>query len=314
MSDAQKKKGVLLLAFGGADKLDDVEPFIRNVLKSRPVSVELIERATERYRLIGGSSPLLSITRAQARALEDVLNADTPDAYRVYVGMRNWLPYIKDTLKTMQDDGIEDAMAVIMAAHRSKTATGGYAADVEDALKTISGRPSINYLPSWHTHPLYIELLVDSLNLALAELSSGPSSSDERLVIFSAHSLPEPALRGDDYVDKINETIKAVCAKKDINWRLGYQSKGGGVVKWLGPMVEEVMEEFASSGCKEGAKAVIIVPLGFVSDHVETLYDIDILFKEHAESLGLEFSRAASLNTNDKFIKMLAELIVEEDK
>lgn len=299
----KRPKGVLLLAFGTADSLETIEPFLKNVLKGRPVTEEMVRRARERYGRIGGRSPLLDITGDQARALETELNKNGKQ-YAVYVGMRYWHPYIKDTIREMWADNIEEATAIIMAAHSSRAATGGYRYDVEDALKTTGGIPELHYLRDWHTHPLYVETLAENIIGALP----GLPPREKVLTIFSAHSLPVPTSSGDPYVEKLKETIEEVIKRTGrMDHRLAFQSKGGGQMEWLGPEVETVMEEAKGAG-KEG---VLLVPLGFVSDHVETLYDIDVVFKEKAASLGLEFVRTVSLNTTDKFINLLAGLVRE---
>ncbi len=301
--NGDRKKAVLLLAFGGAGSLDEVEPFIRNVLKGRPLTPELLKSAKERYRLIGGRSPLLDITNSQAEALERLLR-ERGRALRVYVGMRYWRPYIRETIERMKRDAVDEALAIIMAPHSSNASTGGYVKAVKEALESTGGRPVVRFPGPWHTHPLFIEALTENIEAALRV--HGPEK--RTLVIFSAHSLPEPTLKGDPYVERLKETIEEVTKRVKTDWRLAFQSRGSGPVKWIGPSVEEVMEEAKS----EGMEAVVVVPLGFVSDHVETLYDIDILFKSKAQELGLAFSRAPSLNSSEKFIKMLAE-VVERD-
>src|SRR5574340_64979 len=198
MSD-KTPKGALLLAFGGADSIDSVEPFIRNVLKGRPLTEELIEKTRERYRLIGGSSPLLSITEAQAKAVGGILGREG-GLYKVYVGMRYWHPFIKDTIGDMLSDGIKEAAAVIMAPFSSRVATGGYLTDVTEALKDCADL-KIGYAADWHRDPLFIDAVVENLKIELDTFSS----PGDALVIFSNHSLPEAALVGDPYVQKITE-------------------------------------------------------------------------------------------------------------
>ncbi|MEK7880601.1 MAG: ferrochelatase [Deltaproteobacteria bacterium] len=299
------KKGVLLLAFGGADSIEDVEPFVKNVLKGRPVTPEVVEKAKERYRLIGGSSPLLKITQAQAVSIKTIL-ADPSSGWvprgmtlDFFIGMRFWHPYIKDVVKEMKDAGITEAVAIIMAPHSSRASTGGYVSDIEAALKETGGVPKVEFVEGWHTHPLYIDALLEKIEEALK------GAGDGILTIFTAHSLPVPSLAGDPYLEKLNSTIACVVKKKPLEWKLAFQSKGGGAVPWLGPTAEEVIKEAKEAG----KKGVLIVPLGFVADHVETLYDIDILFKKTAIEAGLRFSRAASLNDSPKFISMLADVI-----
>lgn len=306
MKSTENKKGVLLLAFGTVDDLDNMEAFLGNVIKGRPVTPELVESAKERYRAVGGRSPLLDITRAQARALGEALK-EGGEGWTVYVGMRYWEPYIKEAVHNIWADGIEEAVAVIMAPHPSRASTGGYEYDVEAAVKKTAGIPQVTYIGDWHTNPALIDTIAENMS----DAASGPHSKglpggDDLLTIFTAHSLPAATLSGDSYVDKLNETVKAVVNKAAVgDHRLAYQSKGGGPGEWLGPAAEDVIREAAG----EGKKGILVVPIGFCSDHVETLYDIDISMKAIAEEEGLAFARAASINTSPKFIEMLAELV-----
>ncbi|MEE9613991.1 MAG: ferrochelatase [Thermodesulfobacteriota bacterium] len=304
MADTGKTKGVLLLAFGGAESLEDVEPFLKNILKGRPVTPEMVEKARERYRKIGGGSPLLEITRAQAAALESRLNEGGRDNYRVYVGMRFWHPYIKEAVREMWGDGIEEAVAIVMAPHSSRAATGGYLYDLDAALKTTAGVPEMSFPEDWHTHPAYIDAVAEKMEEAIEEFPEKPKK-EGLLVIFSAHSLPLSMLKGDPYLKKLEGTIEELIKQVPLPYRLAYQSKSGGPVEWLGPEVEEVIAKAKG----EGRKGVLVVPLSFVSDHVETLYDIDVVFKEAAEACGLSFFRSGSLNTSPRFIELLAGLV-----
>ncbi len=306
MSEA-KKTGILLLAFGGADSLESVEPFLKNILKDRPVSPELLKTTKERYALIGGSSPLLKITEEVAQELNFSLLNATGEDYRVYVGMRHWDPFIKDTLKQMQDDGIEKVIAIVMTPYATKASAGGYYEDVASALKELGSSMEVEYVRDWHTHPRYMEALLQIINSA--QMPYQPILDKGKIMmIFSAHSLPLSILEGDPYVDMIKETIEILTGKLTVfTDRLGYQSKGGGPVEWIGPSVEELIDEAKQTGME----GILVVPIGFVSDHVETLYDIDILFKERAESQGMIFSRAQSHNASDKFTLLLTELVQE---
>jgi len=296
-------KAVLLVAFGGADSLENVEPFIRNVLKGRTVKPELVERAMERYKLIGGSSPLLSITQAQAKAIEDILNSHGGEYdYRAYAGMRYWHPFIKDTMGKIKEDGAEEAVVAIMAPFQTRLTTDGYRDDIADAVNAGGGAPQVVYVTEWHMHPRFIDAIVEKLN---EQLSAFPKREDA-LVIFSNHSLPVSALEGDSYELKIHQTVDEVIKKAGkIDFKVAYQSQGEGPREWKGPKTEDVIIEAR----KRKKAGVIVVPLGFVADHVETLYDIDIYFRKTAESLGLKFRRTSSLNTDPKFIRFFAELI-----
>jgi ferrochelatase len=292
---------VLLLAFGTVDSLDNIGPFLKNIGRGRPVTDEMAARVRERYRQIGGASPLLDITRAQAGALEKELNAADGE-YSVYVGMMYWQPYIKNTIRDMWADGIEEAVAVIMSQHSSRAATGWYVDAVEAARKSTGGVPEVRYPPDWHTHPLVVDAIAEHMEKAFL----GLPPAEDVLTIFSAHSLPVASVQGDTYLKKLKETIDELTRRTGgIDSRLAFQSRSVAPVDWLSPDVETVIEE-AKAMEKKG---VLVVPLGFVSDHVETLYDIDIVFRQKAESLGLAFARAASLNTSKKFIKGLAEVV-----
>ncbi len=294
---ADEKTGVLLLAFGGVDSLDDIEPFLKNVLKGRHFPSGLLEKITERYRLIGGKSPLLEITEAQARGIGEILG----DRYKTYVGMLNWNPYIPDTIAQMKADGIKEALGIIMAPFTSPIATGAYEHTVDKTLKDLGMTPKIKLLTNWHVHPGFINIILTKIDEAL----SGFDNRKDALVIFSNHSLPRDLLEGDAYEMKVTQTIDVLGKRLDVDYRTAYQSQGTSNVVWLGPKTEDVILEAKKAG-KEG---VVVVPLGFAADHVETLYDIDILFKATAENAGLKFVRTTSLNTTPEFIALLADII-----
>jgi ferrochelatase len=296
-------KGLLVLAFGGADSIEGVEPFIRNVLKGRPVPDAAIEAAKERYRLIGGSSPLLDITLGQASSIETILNGrgKGPGPYKAYVGMRHWRPYIKDAVRAMADDGVKEAASVVMSPFTSNAATGGYVKDVEEASASVKTPPEIRPVPDWHTHPLFLESVAEEMKLALADM---PPAGDV-LAILSLHSLPKASLADDPYEAKIRESAAELKKLMPMDMTIAYQSKGGGVGEWLGPGTEDAVLEAK----RLGKKGVLIVPLGFVAEHVETLYDIDILFRRAAASAGLSFGRSRPLGAHPKFISMLARLV-----
>lgn len=296
------QKGILLLAFGGADSIESVEPFVKNVLKGRIPTPELIAKAQERYRLIGGKSPLLDLTTAQAEAITGMLNAD-PEArydYRPYVGMRYWHPFIAETIGRMKADGVEEAIAVIMSPFLSLVATGAYIEDLEAAVG-VHGGPFVEMLGSFHMERGFRDIIADNIEKELA----GADRKDS-LIIFSSHSLPAVAVEGDPYEMIVRQASDFVMDKVGkADFKVAFQSKGAGPRQWIGPDTESVIEEAA----QKGKKRVIIVPIGFVADHVETLYDIDILFKGIAAGKGLEFRRTPSLNTDPRFTGLLAGML-----
>ncbi len=298
--------GVILLAFGGPNCLYCIKPFLKSVMPpGRPVTKEQVENAVRRYRLIGGGSPLLAITQKQAAALNEKL-AEKFNGLRVYVGMRHWHPFIKDTLEDMVNDGISKAVAVSMAPHNSKASTGGYKAAVNKALDELGDSIKVEFVKSWHNNPYFIEAVSTKIRDGLSQFPE--ERRRDVHIIFSAHSLPEIMVQNDPYVEEINETIQAVIDNVgQKNWSLAYQSKGGGKLKWLGPEADAVLEELS----RNGAKDILFVPVGFVSDHVETLYDIDILCKDKAQGLGLNFKRTESLNDSKEFIDGLCKVVSE---
>jgi ferrochelatase len=306
-----EKQAILLLAFGGPESLDDVKPFVTNVLASRGRTPDeaQIESVIERYKLIGGKSPLLKITRSQAEALEKVLREEGKPL-KVYIGMRHWHPFIKDTLAEIQKDGINKVLALTLAPHNSKAVIGGYIQTVVKALEELKSGKKLSYVKSWHAHPLFLNALKEKILDGLSRFSDKVRNKVQ--LIFSAHSLPVSLVQGDPYVEQLTETINGVLKTIDqtegpIQWHRAYQSKGGGPVEWLGPDIESVLKMLA----ERGDENVLLIPVGFVSDHVEILYDIDILAKETAEDLGMTFRRTSSLNDSPAFIKALAAVVTE---
>lgn len=296
------KTAVLLLAFGGPDSLDNIEPFLKSIISGRPVTSEQVKRVKEKYGIIGGKSPLLDITNRQAGSLQKVINKNF-DGLRVYVGMRHWHPFIKDTLKKMADDGIKKVIAINMAPQNSNASTGGYLKAVNEVLTEIPEDIKVDFVESWHDNPSFVKALSQKITEGMSLFKD---SREDIYVLFSAHSLPKRVVEKDPYVDQLNETINSVVGLTGItDYSLAYQSKGGGSFEWLGPAVEDVLEELADAGNKN----VLLVPLSFVADHIETLYDIDVVYKKKADELGLNLRRTDSFNDSPELIEAIAEII-----
>lgn len=296
--------GVLLMAYGGPSSLDEVEPYLLDVRNGRPPSPTLVAEVRERYRLIGGRSPLLDLTWQQAAALERALNAQG-GRFRVAVGMRHWHPYIKETLAQIAAEGIRRLVAIPMAPHYSRLSVGAYIRKAEEARAELDMPLEVRYVESWNDEPLYIQALAEKVIQALRQFPA--EIRGQVPILFTAHSLPQRILaEGDPYQEELMETVAGVVQHLGlVNWRFAYQSAGASPEPWLGPDVAAVLNDLAAVSQRH----VLLAPIGFVCDHVEILYDIDILYRQQAEKLGMHLERTESLNTSPLFIQALANLV-----
>jgi len=298
-------KALLLLAFGGPRSLNEVGPFLNRIMKGRKPSPEQLERVKERYRLIGGASPLLKITQEQAKRLEKKLS-ERGHSFKSYVGMRYDHPMIEETMKEMLKDGIEEVIAVPMAPFQSRESTGAYIEEVKRVQKNMGEMLKVSFVVGWHMHPLFLEAIREKVHEGLMAFT--PEERKRVHLLFTAHSLPKSIVEKDPYAREIEECIKGVVGGLEHRaWGMAYQSKGGGPEEWVGPDVESILTNLSI----EGVQRVLIVPIGFVSDHIEILYDIDILYREKAKSLGMKLRRTTSLNFSEKFIEALAAIVEE---
>jgi ferrochelatase len=308
MPEPKTPVGILLMAYGGPDSLDDVEPYLLDIRGGRPTSPELVEEIKERYALIGGRSPLLDITRRQAEALEAYLNRGGDARFRAYVGMRHWPPRIKEVVARMAEDGIEQAVAVVMAPHYSRMSIGAYFKRLDEAIQELDANITFSRLESWHDHPGFIAALVEKASAALAHFN-GDGGVTLPKVIFSAHSLPSRIQEwGDPYDAQLHETAALVAKGLNLppeRWLFCFQSAGRSSEPWLGPQIEEVIVELAQAG----ERRLLVVPVGFVCDHVEILHDIDIEARQLAEAHGARLERSESLNASPTFIAALADIV-----
>lgn len=300
-------KALLLLAFGGPRSLDEVE-FLLTRLFGRKPSAEMVEWTKERYRLIGGSSPLQAITEKQAKMLEERLRAKG-HCCKSYVGMRYSQPLIEETLREILREDIEEVIAIPMAPFRSRFSTGAYQKAFREAHDLSGKTLRISFVEGWHLHPLFVGSIVEKVEEGLKQF--GSETREKVHLIFTAHSLPESVIGTDPYVHDMEESVDAVLKKiKPLPWHMAFQSKGGGMERWMGPDVESVLTELN----KIGVQNVLVVPIGFVSDHIEILYDIDILYRRKAESLGMTLKRTPSLNCSDRFLEALTTIVEEHIK
>lgn len=294
--------GVLLMAYGGPDKLDDVAPYLRDVRNYRPTSDELIHEISERYAQIGGRSPILELTNAQAAALQTALDRqNAPGTFRVFVGMRHWHPFIKDVLSDMRDANISRAVGLVMAPHYSRMSIGAYYQRADESGSEIEIAP----IERWHLLPGYLDAVEGRVREALARFPD--KVRDSVPVIFTAHSLPEKIQTWDDpYPAELRATTEALGARiAPQPFGFAYQSAAMTPDPWLGPDAGDVISRHAT----EGQRDVLLAPIGFVCEHVEILFDIDIEFKRQADDLGVRLERIAMVNDHPAMIEGLAGLV-----
>jgi len=296
---------VLLVAFGGPTAPEEIRPFLEKVTRGRRIPGERLEEVARHYeRMPGGRSPLRDLTFAQARALEQALTR-TGQALPVFVGMRNWRPYLHETLAEMTARGRKRALGVILSALRSEASWDRYQDDVAEARTHTPGAPEIAWAPAWFDHPRFFDAVVDRGRRALEEIPA--AERDRAPVVFTAHSVPVAMAERSPYVSDLTTAARAVAERLGRRrWSIAYQSRSGDPREpWLEPDIAAVVQSLAG----EGARHVVVVPIGFVCDHVEVLYDLDVEARALATSLGVAFHRAAAVNDHPDFIAMLADLV-----
>ncbi len=297
--------GLLVMAYGGPNNLDEVEPYLLDVRGYRPTAPEIVHEVRERYRQIGGRSPILEQTQAQADALESILNADGP-TFKAFVGMRHWQPFIKDALTQMAGVGITRAVGLVMAPHYSRMSIGAYYKKVDEAQSPIE----ITRIERWHLLPGYLDALAGRVCAALEKFPA--EARADVSIIFTAHSLPQRILEwSDPYPDELRATVAGVMERLGPRpHEFAFQSAAMTPDPWLGPDAGEVIQRLAA----EGRRHVLVAPVGFVCEHVEILYDVDIVFKQQAGALGMHLERIEMLNTTPPMIHGLAELVRSKAK
>lgn len=284
--------------------LDEVGPFLLDIRGGRPTTQELVDEFRERYRQIGGKSPLLEISQAQATALEGRLNGEH-GAYRCHVGMRNWRPYIRDVLPRLVKDGLSRLVVLPLTPYYSGRSVGTYFAAVKDVLRTLSQPPEVAYIESWNTEPALVRMFASKIRASLERLAR--QGYRDPIVVFTAHSLPKKLMdEGDPYERELSETMALVLQRlRPLRVRMAWQSAGRTEEAWLGPPLGDVLGELG----KAGETAVLVVPFGFVSDHLEILYDVDIEARTFAAERGMLLERTDSPNTDPAFIDAMAAAV-----
>jgi ferrochelatase len=277
---------VVLMAYGSPSEIEDIPAYLADIREGRPVSEHAVEELQERYRRIGGRSPLDELTEAQRAALERELGL------RVHVGMKHWRPRIGEAVEAALAEGAGRIVGVVLAPHYSRLSIAGYRSRLEDAL---GDRAELVFVDSWHDHEPFLDVLADRVR------------GTDAHVVFTAHSLPERILRdGDPYRDQLLETSRLVAERAGLDsWSFAFQSASPTGEPWLGPDILEALDRLHAAG----VRTVLVCPVGFVSDHLEILWDLDVEARERAAELGLELERIESLNDDPRFVRALAGVV-----
>ena len=279
---------VVLMAYGSPSDLEDIRPYLEDIRGGRPASDEAVEELTERYRRIGGRSPLDDVTEATRSALERELG------FPVHVGMKHWSPRVAEAVDRALAGGADTIVGLVLAPHYSRLSIDGYRERLDDALQ---GRAELRFIESWHDHEPYLDALADRVR------------GTDAHVVFTAHSLPARILeQGDPYKEQLLETSRLIAARAGLeSWSFAFQSASATGEPWLGPDILDELDDLHA----RGVERVLACPIGFVSDHLEILWDLDVEGRERAAELGLEFDRIESLNDDPELVRGLAELVRE---
>lgn len=318
-----KPTALILLNMGGPDSLEAVEPFLYNLFSDREliqlpagallqkpfakmISHFRAKHVVENYRIIGGKSPLLAWTQRQAAGIAARLG----DHVVPYVVMRYWHPFASEVLAQIKTAGIENAIVLSMYPHYTGATTGSSVNDFKRTAARVFPELSYRLIEQWYDHPGYLDALANRIRTARDSLQAAERTALQ--IVFSAHALPQKFIdRGDPYLKQVEATVQGVMQRVgDVDWHLGFQSRSG-PVKWMEPATTEVMDRLAAAG----KTALLIVPISFVSDHIETLHEIDIEYREHAQAHGIKtYMRAPSLNEGADFLQAMADLVKEQTK
>ena len=307
---SRRYDAILLIAFGGPSAAEEIRPFLARVTEGMRIPAERIEEVAHHYEAVGGKSPLNEITYRQAAALRTALSA-LNIRIPVYVGFRNATPFFLDALRQMRADGVRHALGFILSSHRTEASWERYQQNIADARAEIGEQaPEVDYCAGWHDHPLFIQSWTERIAATLPRLSAERRQSTP--IIFSAHSLPVAMAARSPYEAQLRDTARLIANSLNCSrWLIAYQSRSGRPSDlWLEPDIETAIRKLAG----EGHNAVVVAPIGFVSDHVEVLYDLDIEARKIAEDLSMQFHRVCCPNDDPTFIRMIADIIAQHLK
>lgn len=309
MTIAQAPTGILLMAYGTPETPDQVEAYFTHIRGGRVPSPESVAHLQHRYELVGGRTPLLAITEQTRAVLERTLNAEALGRYRVYAGMKHWHPYIADVQARMAADGIRRIIAIALAPHYSQISIGGYRRALEEGAAALGDPFAMTMVEEWHLQPDYLDLIADHIRAAREQFA--PEERERILTVFSAHSLPERIRTWHDpYEAQLLASSAAVAERLGLSdWRFAWQSAGSTGEPWIGPDILDYLETLHA----EGVTTVLQVPIGFVAEHLEILFDIDYEAKQKAGELGMHLERTAMPNATLPFIRTLAAIVAAYD-
>ncbi len=306
-NNTNKPIGVLIMAYGGPNSLEELPGYLADIRSGRPTTTAVLDEISHNYAQIGGKSPLMEYTTRQLATIEAALD---DDRFKFYLGMRHWAPWIEEVVGQMIADGITHAVSMVLAPHYSSMSVAKYQKKIAAGLEMYRGQIAFVNIDSYHNVPGLIEPLAERVQEGLSRWPE--AERDDVHVIFSAHSLPVRILKmGDPYDSQLRETAVLVAKKaglRDDQWSWSYQSAGRSPEPWLGPQLEEYVPELAAKGIKN----MVSIPVGFVSDHVEILFDIDIEAQKAARENGVRLERPPALNDDPRFMHQLADLIREK--
>jgi protoporphyrin/coproporphyrin ferrochelatase len=308
MTDAARYDALLLVSFGGPEGMDEVLPFMENVTRGRGIPRERLLQVSEHYRLFDGVSPINGQNRALLAALEDRFAADGPDL-PIYWGNRNWHPMLTDTVARMAADGVQRALAFVTSAYSSYSGCRQYREDIERARQAVGEEaPSIEKLRVFHDHPGFVEANLDGVRAALDAVPAERRAAAR--LVFTAHSIPMSMASTSEYESQLRETAGLIADRLGGRpWSLVWQSRSGPPTQpWLEPDIVDHVEALHA----EGATDVVVAPIGFVSDHMEVVYDLDTEAAAKADELGLNLVRAATAGTHPAFVEMIRQLVLEQ--
>jgi ferrochelatase len=311
MNMAKQKMGLLVMAYGTPYKEEDIERYYTHIRHGRKPSPELLEDLKQRYKAIGGISPLAKITLEQAKQLEKRLNDIQNDIeFQMYLGLKHIEPFVEDAVRQMHEDGIKEAVSIVLAPHFSTFSIQSYNERAKAEAEKLGG-PVIYTIDSWYDEPKFIDYWVEKVKEVYASMTE--EEREKAVLIVSAHSLPEKIIAaGDPYPQQLAETAKLIAEKAGVkHYAVGWQSAGNTPEPWLGPDVQDLTRQLHQ---EKGYTSFVFVPVGFVSDHLEVLYDNDIECKQVTEEIGANYYRPEMPNANPKFIDALATVVLKRIK